>query len=242
MDKSSPKNTDKSSKKPVVFGLPKYREKIITAISEAFANNDLDIEEYERRLDLAHDAKSIEDLRNTVYDFPQVNSLLPIAQQQEQRPTFPSSTPNYAPSPAESFRKSFENLDHLNIIGDKRIYSTDITKPNIKVITVIGETFIDLREVALKFNHIKIENYCAIGSIKIRVPHNAQIKKNMIVLIGDTKKKKVGASFIKKLFGMDNQKPVRYDPNPPELFIEVSGFMLIGDLIIEYMPEPIDEK
>lgn len=240
---SSPSN--KPNKRPNVFGLPKHRERVISAISDAFSNNDLDIEDYEKRLEMAHDAKSLEELRQAVYDFPQVNSLVPIPKDKpvERQPTTknsfpPAPRPSYAPSPAESFRQSFEGVDYLSVIGDRKLTSLDITKPNIKIVTGIGEGIIDLREIAQKFTHIRIENYCGIGNLKVRVPHNAQVSKSMFTVIGDTKRRKMGKSLIKQFFGIKQNIPNSYDPNQPEVFIEISGIMLIGDLVIEYMPDP----
>ena len=246
MDKPSPDNADKKYRKPMVFGLPKYREKVINAISEAYANNDLDVEEYERRLDIAHDAKSIEDLRNSVYDFPQINSLLPVpksnnntTESQSQQKSYPPfrSAP-YAASPAENIRKTFDEVDFFNLIGDKKLYSSEITKPNIKIVTGIGDTLIDLRDVAHKFTNIRVESICVIGNVRIRVPHNAKVKRNVTIIIGNTKQKQIGSSLIKKFFGMNSRQENQYDYNQPEIFIEITGFKLIGDMIIEFMPPP----
>jgi|GEM_PF-3304072 len=245
MESSSSDKSNQKPRKPVVFGLPKHREKVINAISEAFANNDLDIEEYERRLEMAHDAKSIQDLRQAVYDFPQVNTLVPAPaqanspqRQNETNPYAPSTRPDYAPSPAETFRRSFEELDFISLIGDRKINSIDVVKPNLKIVTGIGDTIVDLREVSYKHSFVHIENFCAIGNIKIRVPHNAQVSKKMFTLIGDSKRRQIGKSFIKKFLGINQNKPMRYDPNQPVLQVEISGLHLIGDLIIEYMPDP----
>lgn len=245
MESSPSDKSNKKPRKPVVFGLPKHREKVIDAISEAFANNDLDIEEYERRLELAHDAKSIQDLRQAVYDFPQVETLVPSPvknntsqQQNRTNPFAPSTRPDYSPSPAETFRRSFEELDFISLIGDRKINSTDVVKPNLKIVTGIGDTIVDLREVSYTHSFVRIEYFCAIGNLKIRVPHNAQVNKKMFVLIGDSKRRQIGKSFIKKFLGINKNKPLNYDPNQPVLQVEISGLKLIGDLTIEYMPDP----
>ncbi|UZR92418.1 DUF1707 SHOCT-like domain-containing protein [Chondrinema litorale] len=244
MDRPSSRNADNNHQRPMVFGLPKYRERVITAISEAYTNNDLDIDEYERRLDIAHDARTIEELRNSVYDFPQINSLLPVvkgaqpSQGQEPKNYPPYRSAPYNSSPAENIRKTFEEIDFINIIGDKKLYSAEISKPNIKVVTGIGDTLIDLRDIAHKFTHIRIESICIIGNVRIRLPHNAKVKRNVTVVIGSTKQKQIGGSLLKKFFGINATKGDRYDYNQPEVFVEITGFKLIGDMILEFMPPP----
>ena len=246
MEPSPYKKENSKKEKPIVFGLPKHREKVIEAIGEAYANNNLDIEEYEKRLEQAHDAKSLNELRQVVHDFPQVNTLVPLPKEpsfSQPKNKIPSynrlmGQPEYRPSPAETFRQSVEGVDFLNVIGDRRITSLEINKPEIKGITIIGDSIIDLRDISNKFTQIRIENYCAIGNLKIRVPHNAQVSKNMMILIGDSKKRTIGKSLIKRFLGIKREQDKQYDPNQAPIFVEVSGFKLIGDLIIEYMPEP----
>ena len=242
----SPFNKENSKReKPIVFGLPKHREKVIEAIGEAYASNNLDIDEYEKRLEQAHDAKSLNELRQVVHDFPQVNTLVPLPRYKTPNepkkvvPNYqkPTGQFNYSPSPAETFKQSIEGVDFLNIIGDRKITGLEINKPEVKSITIIGDTTVDLRDIYSKFTHIRIESYSAIGNLKVRVPHNAQISKNMMVLIGDTKNKTIGRSLINRVFGTKNQ-PVNYDPDQPAIHVEIAGFKLIGDLIIERMPEP----
>jgi hypothetical protein len=218
------------NKKPIVFGLPKMREKVLDMLGSAYSNNDLDIEEYEKRLAAAHKAQSIDELEHVIYDFPAVKTLFPT--KTINTPVFPTnfSTGLAALNTESSF---------VNIIGNKQISSLDISEPTIELITGIGDTMLDLRDIGKKYTHIKITNYTLIGNLRIKLPANAQLKKGMSIVIGNLTQKVRGEGFWNGLFKrIVKEVPQISTPNPnPPIFVELSGFSLIGEVIVEYEKE-----
>ena len=220
------------NKKPIVFGLPKMREKVLDMLGNAYSNNDLDIEEYEKRLAAAHKAQSIDELKNVIYDFPAFKTLFP-SKIAAQTPAFPrslnSALANY------TTESSF-----VNIIGNTHLSSLDIAEPNIELMMGIGETVLDLRDIGKKFTHIKINSYSVIGNLTIKLPANAQLKRGMSVIIGEFTQKVRGKGFWNGLFKKiakkeEPQTPI-YNDNPP-IFVELSGFLVIGEVIVVYEKE-----
>src|SRR5687768_8774111 len=55
------------------------RERVIARLSDAFAEDALALEEFERRLALARGAVDVADLRELVRDLPQAESIAPVA-------------------------------------------------------------------------------------------------------------------------------------------------------------------
>ncbi|MBX2841261.1 MAG: cell wall-active antibiotics response protein [Flammeovirgaceae bacterium] len=231
MDNNYKENRKKEEKRPVVFGLPKLKEKVLTMLGNAFVENDLEIAEYEKRLKIANEAKSIEELENAVYDFPQAHQIFPA---KRPNPTQHPQQPYIGNSPAKTFRDAFDSADYFTLIGDRKFTQLDISKPNMKVIMGIGDTMFDLRDIAKKFTHIRIESYSLIGNMKIRVPENAQIKRNLVCLIGDIKQRKGGKNFIQQMFAGNHQPSASPLSHQPQITVEITGFKAIGDVVIEF--------
>lgn len=208
------------------FGLPKKREQVITILGDAFAENNLEVDEYERRLEIAHNAKSLEALRNAIHDFPQVNTVLPIASQKQ-------ATSPFTPSPEEPSR-------FISLIGDIKAKGLEIASPSISHVSLIGDTFLDLRKIAETHPHLRIESYTGIGDLKILVPANTKVRKNLFTLIGETVQRVKGKGFWKKLFGKEEQLPPVPASSLPPVTLEIVGFKLIGDVVIEFERDVIE--
>lgn len=228
-------NKPNDKKRPTTFGLPKQREKVIDLLEKAFINNDLDSDDYESRLVMAHGAQSIEELKVAIHDFPQKDRLFPSNTTSHTK--VPSARSSQLPSPVQGFIHSIENADAMSVIGDCHVTSMDVHQPNLKVIRGIGNTVLDMRDIGHKFSHVRIESYGLIGDVYIRVPVNAKVKRKMFVLIGEKTQRirNKAQSFIDRIFGnKKNIWPSAQNSSAPEVSVEITGFNLIGNLVIEY--------
>lgn len=235
--------------RPTVFGLSKKREQVITLLGDAFVANDLDLAEYERRLEIAQKAGSVEALENAIYDFPQYRTIFPKASQdqstsyREQVPyqgqRNPVEQPVYTEPPAKHMVGALESVDFMTLIGNTSIAAIDIVDPSVKTITVIGDSVIDLRGVAEKFKQVRLECYGLIGNLKIKVPQNTAISNRIIVILGEKRKRVKGQSMINRWMGMGKSAPELEEvmiPDTSVLQVELVGFTLIGDVTVEYIP------
>ncbi len=73
------------------YGLPAKREEVIDTLNTAFAEQNLDDEEYENRVKEALNAKCIEELELVVFDFPREikDKLFPTKNIVHQKSDFP---------------------------------------------------------------------------------------------------------------------------------------------------------
>lgn len=233
---SSLPNRSNDKKLPTTYGLPKLREKIINLLETAYVGNEIDTHDYENRLDLVHEAQSVEELKLVIHDFPQRDAIFPAKNSPKQKPAYSQQLP----SPVQGFIKSLESADAMTIIGDCHLSSADMTKPNAKVLRGIGDTVIDLRDVGHKFSNIRIESYSLIGDVRVLVPVNAKVKRKMFILIGEKTQRirSKAQSFFDKLFGAKTRRIINKHISPsPEISVEIAGFNLIGNLVVEYYQE-----
>ena len=230
---SLPKRSN-DKKLPTTYGLPKFRERVINLLENAYVGNELDTHDYEKRLDLVHAAQSVEELKLAIHDFPQKEAIFPSPTHASRKSPARSQQ---LPSPVQGFLKSFEEADAMTIIGDCHLSSTDITKPNAKVFRGIGDTVIDLRDIGHKFEHVRIESYSLIGDVRVLVPVNAKVKRKMFILIGEKTQRvrSKAQSFFDKIFGTNTRKVFKKQTSSSsEVSIEIAGFNLIGNLVVEY--------
>ena len=80
-------------------GLGTVRQEAIDTLMEHFANDVLTVEEFERRVSLAHKAESLDELRELLTDLP--SGDLPVLREEEEsalveraQPSVPASTRN----------------------------------------------------------------------------------------------------------------------------------------------------
>ncbi|MDW7692690.1 LiaF-related protein [Flammeovirgaceae bacterium SG7u.111] len=213
------------------FGLPRLREKVINALSEAFVANNLDEHDYETRLQAAHNAKSIDDLSLVVHDFPNRDQLIERRAQRQQAVPPPRRHFQHA-RPAHSYN-AYETKDlRFSLIGDCKISLRELRFNDIQLYNLIGDTVIDLTEVEDGHETIEAEVYNAIGDTKIYVPAGTNVINSCITVIGEYKERHKGDSVWSWLNGKNkSQLP---PPEPRDITVVLRGFKLIGDIKVVY--------
>jgi len=147
------------------YGVPERRDKIITCLENAYAENNLELDEYERRLDLANKAESIEDLEALVFDFPD-----------HQKPR--------TLGPAEFISDESDELK-LAIIGDQHLTAEDFSGKAMKTLSIIGDVSIDIRRFRNSVDPVCIKVYSLSGDTRIIIPRGMKIKNRMKSILGD---------------------------------------------------------
>lgn len=204
-----------------VYGLPKLRARVEDVLGDAYTENEIEMDELERRLALVQEAASVEALRRVVYDFPPdtVSFLYPSNEQQQLEP--------------ESRVARTAASTHVNLLGDKSIAGLDINAPTNTVLSVLGDVCIDLTDIADRFARIKIAHFGIIGDMEVRVPANAVVSRRIGVVLGDS-----GTKQRKKKKRRDRSAaPMPRDAEGPPLEVELVGLNLIGDCTVIYEPE-----
>ena len=152
------------------FGLPKVRETVIEKLAAAYTNGDLDLDDYERRVTLAEEAGSIDELEAIIADFPAAT------RRNEQK----------AVSPVAEEGGRF----YFTLLGDRKIYPQDLERNAASVLSIIGEVRIDLSQTTAPLGTAFVITVVSfIGETKITVPRGTRIVSQSINLIGELKNK-----------------------------------------------------
>ncbi|AFM04351.1 protein of unknown function (DUF1707)/predicted membrane protein (DUF2154) [Bernardetia litoralis DSM 6794] len=197
------------------YGLPAKREELIDVLNTAFAEQNLDDEEYENRIKEALNAKCIEELEVIVFDFPREikDKLFPtsiVTQKSDFPPAaFSSSTKPITNSrsdltnffPSRSLKAIFTTDKELvPILTEKSIHFQAVfgtqkvdfrncrfegNRFRIDVDSIFAETTLDLRNQDLAGKHIDIFIKGVFNEIKIYIPTGGIVQKNTNLIFGD---------------------------------------------------------
>lgn len=223
---SNEQGSGQTDKRKSTFGVPKLREKILDALSQAYVNNLLDTEEYEKRVEGAHQSKTVEELAELVHDFPDKNGIIgSFTQQPAQTPprsgerTTTYSRPEMS-QPTMPPPSGNRELKGLTIIGNKYLMARECANSPGFAFTGIGDLVLDLRDIkpgqVVDMTHISL-----IGDLKVLLPEGVSVEQNYLILIGE----------IKRRF---RRKKNEAAGTPRKAYLRITGIKLIGDLKFEY--------
>ncbi len=213
------------------FGVPARRERIIAMLTEAYARNDLEQREFERRVEQAERAETLEELETLIADFP------PEARERYGAPGAPADNPAVVPADLE---RRVAELDgesaptRVSLIGDQHITVLPTDPRVLRSVCVIGDSHVDLRALAGVPGVFLLKIATVIGDTRITVPAGTRVEMRGTTLIGDQSRPGRGGGFLKRLgrkLGVVPQLPDA-PPGPPGPTVVVTGFKLIGDTVI----------
>jgi hypothetical protein len=149
------------------YGVPEFRDKIIRRLETAYADNKLELEEYERRLELAYQAEFVEDIEVLVHDFPALQQSMDRGIDEDI-------------SEADDTAK-------VTLIGDQHLGPEDFYKGRIQPLSILGDINIDIRRFRNCEDpiHIKIRSF--IGDTRIIIPRGMKVKYRLKSFLDDYK-------------------------------------------------------
>lgn len=185
--------------------LTQRRERAVATLCEAFAEDRLELAEFERRLDLAHRSATVAELEALVQDLPR-----PVPA--------PAATPGRdalargSRAVREAVRDSRTFLAFMG--GVERRGNWKPARRNV-VIAIMGGAELDFREVDLPPGETEVFLFCMMGGAEIIVPPNLSVDASGIAIMGG--------------FGHASAAAER-DPDTPVL--RINGFCLMGGVDI----------
>ena len=189
-----------SAPTPAPVPLEQTRESVIVQLTEHFAVDNLSIEALEERLDRAHQATSLEDLRSLVSDLPVVA---------------PGATAAPAPrtyvSPATGAAIS-ERQIIVGIMGGAEKKGVWTPARQTFVVALMGAVELDMREARFAPGVTEVVVFAVMGGAEIIVPPGVHVDMNGFALMGG--------------FGQTGYAPPPTDPNAPVL--RIGGFAMMG--------------
>lgn len=191
--------------------LEQTRQHVIAQLAEHFAADNLSVEALEERLDRAHQAATLDELRALVSDLPVVHPGAP-----------PVTAPRTYVSPATGTHAA-ERQVIVGIMGGAEKKGVWTPARETFVVALMGGVELDFREARMPPGITELNIFAIMGGAEIVVPPGVHVDLNGLALMGG--------------FGQNGYAPPPTDPNAPVL--RIGGFALMGgvDVSIRYPGE-----
>ena len=188
--------------KPALVALRGRREMVIDALSTHFANDSLDLDEFEQRVDLAHRATSVAELDELLKD------LEPAADAQPSESLVPQAEVQEV---AIATRPRGASLVRSILSGVQRKGMWRVPK-QLRVVAVMGGVDLDFREAEFGPGVTEVKVKSIMGGIAIIVPPHLQVECD-------------GRAILGVFEGMDRGTGER-DPAAP--LLRITGVAIMG--------------
>lgn len=191
--------------------LEQTRQSVIVQLTEHFAADNLSVDALEERLDGAHRAATLEELRALVSDLPVVSAG-----------ASPVMTPRTYVSPATGGHVA-ERQFIVGIMGGAERKGVWTPARETFVVALMGGVELDFREARMPPGVTEITIFAVMGGAEIIVPPGVIVDLNGFALMGG--------------FGQVGYAPPPTNPDAPVL--RISGFAFMGgvDVSIRYPGE-----
>ena len=186
------------------------RQKAIDALCEHFANDALSVEEFERRVDLAHKAESTAALRKLLADLP--TGDLPI-KAEDSNPLAPA--PFQASVPASRVKERGFVLAVLGGVGRKGRW---IPARQTYAVSLLGGVELDFREALLPPGVTDVWIFTALGGAEIIVPPGLTVESDGVAILG----------------GFEHREEAMLNTDPDAPVLRVRGLALLGGVEVSH--------
>lgn len=182
------------------------REQVIEWLSDQFARDAVELEEYERRIDLAHQATSVAALDELVADLdmpPAAESVAPVE-------ALAPRAVEQLPVPRTGRKRV------IAIMGGVERKGRWVVPEHVRVIAVMGGISLDFREALLAPGITHVHVVALMGGVEIMVPPHVAVQCEGVAIMGG--------------FEEVHRAPAVPDPDRPTLMI--TGFAMMGGVDI----------
>jgi len=194
-------------RKGALVALRERRQQVIDRLTDDFARDVIEVDEFEMRVDQAHRAASIEALDKVVVDLePREASAPPLSAE-----LHPTRTPASALATNRSGKRwAVAVMGGVERKGGWRVPEV------LRVVCVMGGAEIDFREVELPPGVTEVKVVCMLGGAEIIVPPDLAVECDGVAIMGG--------------FQQVDRAPSRSDPDAP--LLRVTGFAFMGGFAI----------
>jgi hypothetical protein len=183
-----------------VVGLPAQRERIIKILSECFAKNILEMEEFERRVSQAHQAQSVQDLARLIDDIPAEMAEAPEETQE--------------PASAKSVVLREDEQPVYGIMMSRRLRGRWLKCRTVNSRTLMSSLEFDFRDLDLPSDIVEINVLALMSSVVVTVPESLPVQLEVIPILGEVKEgRRVKTALPRKGPG-----------------VRVTGFVMMGEV------------
>jgi hypothetical protein len=154
-----------------VVALPAQRERTIKILSECFARNILEMEEFERRVSLAHGARSVQELARLIDDIP--------AELAEAPQEIPHS---------DTSRKIMLRDDEQPVYGimmSRKCRGSWLKCRTVSSRILMSSLEFDFRDLELPSEIVEINILALMSSVVVTVPEDLPVQLEVVPILGD---------------------------------------------------------
>jgi hypothetical protein len=185
-------------------GLGTTRQEAIDALCEHFANDVLSMEEFERRVDQAHQAESLDEIRKLLADLP--SGDLPV-RREDVAPT--ALEPARASVPASRVKERGLMVAALGGVERKGRW---IPARQNYAVAVMGGVNLDFREALLPPGETDVWIFTVMGGAEIIVPPGLTVESDGVAILG----------------GFEHREDALARPDPDAPVLRVRGLAVLG--------------
>jgi hypothetical protein len=184
------------------------RDRVIAALSDHFAHDNLDVDEFEQRITVAHTSESTEEIESLLADLPAGEpALATSAGGAPVTKVAPALVPEAQVRPAETMLAIMGGVDRRGGWNLPR---------RLRLVTFMGGAHLDLREARLPPGPVDIEIFSVMGGVEIIVPPGLAVETHGSAIMGG--------------FQEVNRSPSHPDADAP--LLRVHGFVMMGGVDI----------
>lgn len=180
------------------------RDETIQVLCAEFAQDNLTLDEFERRLDIAHRATALTELDELTADL-------------RTRETNNTALAPAPPRPAPPTAHSLEDQTLIALMGGVDRRGRWIPAHVTSIIALMGGAHLDFREVQLPPGTTELNIFCVMGGVEIIVPPGMAIDTGGIAIMGGFEQMSTHSQ------GADAGAPI----------LKVSGFVFMGGVDIQ---------
>ncbi len=167
----------RSDQPPPVQSLERERERVVTALSRHFANDDLSIDDLEARLEMVYRATSVAEIRALASDLPDLDTPAGIA---AVRP---------APPPSRAVRRRL-----VSVLGSRVRSGVWVPPQQLDLVAVMSDTRLDLREAQLSAGVTEIRVKATMAAVHIVVPPHVHVVIETTPILASVSERTTGAA------------------------------------------------
>ncbi len=186
------------------------REGGLEALTRAYTRDAISVSEFERRAALIQQARDIAGIEAVLADLPREAPARdrPLAETRDR----PLAGGIAASTRIDSSLAGSQSVSC--VMSDRSLTGDWLTGNRVQAFTLMGSTKIDLRDVALPPEGLRIETTVCMGEVIITVPRGLAVRLNAAPFMGE-----VSAA-----------RNVRQRALPNEPILQIDGFVLMGSL------------
>jgi uncharacterized protein DUF1707 len=182
------------------------RERAIALLSDRFAKDDLEMEEFDRRVTLAHRATTVKELDDLVAD------LSPASASSPSTALAPIDKPALVPESQVKDRRTY-----VAIMGGVNRQGQWTAPRRMRVFAMMGGVHLDFRGARVPAGAMDLTVFALMGGVSIIVPPGLAVEMSGAGIMG----------------GFDHMERSSAEPDPTQPVLRVTGVAIMGGVSIE---------